>query len=279
MLNRILWIVKLLILLFFTILFVFPTIWMFVSSTKFEAEIANELGSIRSFIPNVMNIGSWLDPYRNIFIRFNFLRYFMNSVFYSFVIVFGSLFVNSLAGYALANFEFPFKKTILGALLILIIFPFQSMLIQIYLIISNLNLTNTVWGLALPHIGSAFYIYLFMIFFKGIPKSLREAACIDGASEWKVYTRIALPISKPIFLTVGILVFIGSWNDFVWPLMVFTESSKYPLSVAINIMNETQPVFINQVAAGLTIMTIPVLIIYVFGQKYIASPHSSSGIK
>lgn len=271
--------IKYLILIAFTILFLFPTVWMFVNSTKTVAEIANEIGSIRSFIPNISNIHIWLEPYKEMFSRFNFSLHFFNSVFYSFVIVFGSLFVNSIAGYALATFDIPFKKYITATLIILIIFPFQSVLIQIFIIINEMNLTNSVWGLALPHIGSAFNIYLFMVFFKKIPKELRESAFMDGASEWKIFTKIAVPISKPIFLTIGILVFVGSWNDYVWPLMIFTETDKYPLAVAVNIMNETKPVYLNQVMAGLTVTTIPILLVYIFGQKYIMPQNTSSGIK
>jgi fructooligosaccharide transport system permease protein len=270
---------KILVLLAFTILFLFPTVWMFVSSTKTVAEISSEIGTLKSFILNFSNITDWLDSYKKMFSRFNFSIHFFNSVYYSFVIVAGSLFVNSLAGYALATFNIPFKKYITGALLILIIFPFQSVLIQIFIIINQMNLTNSVWGLALPHIGSAFNIYLFMVFFKKIPKELRESAYMDGANEWQIFTKIAVPISKPIFLTIGILVFVGSWNDYVWPLMIFTETSKYPLSVAVNIMNETKPVYLNQVMAGLTVTTIPILLVYIFGQKYIMPQNSSSGIK
>ncbi|WP_141433969.1 carbohydrate ABC transporter permease [Bacillus sp. 03113] len=270
---------KILVLIIFAILFLFPTVWMFVGSTKTVAEISKEIGTFKSFIPNLNNINIWFEPYKEIFSRFNFSLHFFNSVFYSFVIVTGSLLVNSLAGYVLATFDIPFKKYITGGLLILIIFPFQSVLIQIFIIINELNLTNTVWGLALPHIGSAFYIYLFMVFFKKIPKELRESAYIDGASEWKIFTKIVVPISKPIFLTIGILVFVGSWNDYVWPLMIFTETSKYPLSVAVNIMNETKPVFLNQVMAGLTLTTLPILLVYIFAQKYITPQNSSSGIK
>ncbi|MGI8385357.1 carbohydrate ABC transporter permease [Robertmurraya sp. P23] len=270
---------KILLLIAFTILFLFPTVWMFVSSTKSVAEISREIGTISSFIPNFSNMSAWFDPYREMFSRFNFGLHFFNSVIYSFVIVFGSLLVNSLAGYALATFDIPFKKYITGTLLILIIFPFQSVLIQIFIIINEMNLTNTVWGLALPHIGSAFNIYLFMVFFKKIPKELRESAYMDGASDWQIFTKIAVPISKPIFMTIGILVFVGSWNDYVWPLMIFTETNKYPLSVAVNIMNETKPIYLNQVMAGLTVTTIPILIVYIFGQKYIMPQNSTTGIK
>lgn len=270
---------KVIVLIAFAILFLFPTVWMFVSSTKTVSEISKEIGTIKSFIPNFSNIHIWLEPFKEMFSRFNFSLHFLNSVFYSFVIVFGSLLVNSLAGYALAAFDIPFKKYITGTLIILIIFPFQSVLIQIFIIINELNLTNTVWGLALPHIGSAFNIYLFMVFFQKIPKELRESAYIDGASDWKIFTKIVVPISKPIFMTIGIIVFVGSWNDYVWPLMVFTEADKYPLSVAVNIMNETKPVYLNQVMAGLTVTTIPILLVYIFGQKYIMPQNSSSGIK
>ncbi|MCL6573455.1 MAG: carbohydrate ABC transporter permease, partial [Bacillus sp. (in: Bacteria)] len=176
-------VIKLIVLVAFTILFLFPTVWMFVGSTKTVAEISREIGTLQSFVPNLDNITSWLDPYKEMFNRFNFSLHFFNSVWYSFVIVFGSLFVNSLAAYALVTFDIPFKKYITAFLIILIIFPFQSLLIQIFIIINKMNLINSVWGLALPHIGSAFNIFLFMVFFKKIPKELSESAYMDGASD------------------------------------------------------------------------------------------------
>jgi fructooligosaccharide transport system permease protein len=118
-----------------------------------------------------------------------------------------------------------------------------------------------------------------MVFFKKIPKELSESAYMDGASDWQIFTKIAIPISKPIFMTIGILVFVGSWNDYVWPLMIFTETDKYPLSVAVNILNETKPIYLNQVMAGLTVTTIPILLVYIFGQKYIMPQNSTTGIK
>ena len=120
-------------------------------------------------------------------------------------------------------------------------------------------------------------VYLFRNFFIAIPEEIIESARMDGASILRIFFRIMLPMSKPAVATVGVLSFISSWNDYIWPLMVLTDSSKFSLQVAITTINTTQPVYINQVMAVLTISTIPLILVYIVAQKYIIQGLGGSG--
>lgn len=125
--------------------------------------------------------------------------------------------------------------------------------------------------------ASPFYIYMFKNAFEAIPESVSEAAAMEGAGSFRIFWNILLPMAKPTIATVGTLAFIGSWNDYVWPLMVLNDSSQFPLQVAITNVNVTQPVYMNQVMAILTISTIPLVLVYIFAQKYLVQGLGSAG--
>ena len=186
-------------------------------------------------------------------------------------------FVNSLAGFAFAKLNFTGKKFIFGLLLALLIIPMETILISQFTVVNALGLVNTRLAVILPAMASAFNIYLFRNFFIAIPDEIIESAQIDGATIFTIFFKIMLPMSKPAIATVGVLSFIGSWNDYIWPLMVLTDKSKFSMQVAITTINTTQPVYINQVMAVLTISTIPLIVIYVIAQKYILQGLGGSG--
>ena len=153
----------------------------------------------------------------------------------------------------------------------------ETVLIPQFTIITKLGLVNNRLAVILPGIASAFNIYLFRNFFIAIPEEIIESAKLDGASTLQIFFKIMLPMSKPAIATVGVLSFIGSWNDYIWPLMVLTDKSKFSMQVAITAINTTQPVYINQVMAVLTISTIPLIIVYIVAQKYIVQGLGGSG--
>ncbi|MBR6895963.1 MAG: carbohydrate ABC transporter permease, partial [Lactococcus sp.] len=190
---------------------------------------------------------------------------------------FCSILINALAGFAFAKINFSGKKLIFGLMLGLLIVPVETVLIPQFTIMNGLGLVNTRLAVILPGIASVFNIYLFRNFFIAIPEEIIESARIDGASIVKIFFSIMLPMSKPAIATVGVLSFIGSWNDYIWPLMVLTDKSKFSMQVAITTINSTQPVYINQVMAVLTMSTIPLIIIYVVAQKYILEGLGGSG--
>lgn len=257
-------------------LFIFPMLWMVVSSMKPEADVYQNLASFKAFLPS-LNPANWFKTYQEVISRFSVGTYLLNSIFYGLTFACGSIIVNSLAGFAFAKVNFSGKKIIFGALLALLIVPMETILIPQFTIVNSLGLVNTRLAVILPAMASAFNIYLFRNFFIAIPEEIIESAKLDGASIVKIFFHIMLPMSKPAIATVGVLSFISSWNDYIWPLMVLTDSSKFSMQVAITTINTTQPVYINQVMAVLTISTIPLIIVYIVAQKYILQGLGGSG--
>lgn len=267
-------------LLLLSFLFLFPLVWMVVSSFKPNELIFTQLSSFNAFLlPFNVPIGHWFDAYREVFSRFNLIRGMGNSFMYGVTIVVCNVLVNSMAAYALAKFNFPGKKIIMAVIIFILIVPMETGIVPLFVIVNALHLVNTIPGLVAPAIGNVFNIFLFRQFFMNIPGELEEAAVLDGASRLRIFFSIIIPLSKPIIATISILTFIGSWNDFLWPVLMFTENSKMPLQVILNVLNNTDPVYTNEVMAGLTVSTIPIILVYAFFQKYIVEGISHTGIK
>ena len=170
-------------------------------------------------------------------------------------------------------------KNLLKWLLALFIIPVETVLIPQFTIINSLCLVNNRLAVIIPGLASVFNIYLFRNFFIAIPEGILESAKMDGASIVRIFFRIMLPMSKSAVATVGVLSFMSSWNDYIWPLIVLTDSSKFSMQVVITTttINTTQPVYINQVMVVLTISTIPLILVYVIAQKYIVQGLGGSG--
>ena len=257
-------------------LFLFPMVWMVVSAMKPEADVYGNLTSWQAFLPS-LNPANWFKPYQEILERFSIFTYLGNSIFYSTTFALGSILINAFAGYAFARIDFSGKKILFGFLLALLIIPAETVLIPQFTIVNALGLVNNRLAVIIPGLASIFNIYLFRNFFIAIPEEIVESARMDGANIIQTFFRIMLPMSKPAVATVGVLSFISSWNDYIWPLMVLTDTNKFSMQVAITTINTTQPVYINQVMAVLTISTIPLIIVYIVAQKYIVQGLGGSG--
>lgn len=256
--------------------FLFPLVWMIVSSMKPESQIYANISNLKAFLPS-KNIGDWGSAYASIFHRFPVMRYIFNSVFYAASVTIGSIVVNALAGYGFAKFNFTGRKLLFGLLIALLVIPGTTLLIQQFQIAKSIGILNTSLAVILPGISSPFYIYMFRNAFAAIPDSITEAAELDGASNFRTFWNILLPMTLPTVATVGTLSFIGSWNDYVWPLMVLTNSDQFPLQVAVTNINSTNPVYMNQVMAILAISTVPLILVYIFFQKYLTQGMGSAG--
>ena len=256
--------------------FLFPLVWMITSSMKSEAEIYKNMTSWKAFLPSA-NINEWFGAYAQLFKRFPIMHYILNSVTYALCLTVGSLVINGLAGYGFAKFKFTGNKILFSILIAMMVIPGATLIIQQFQIAKNMGLLNTILAVVLPGMASPFYIYMFKNAFEAIPESVSEAAAMEGAGSFRIFWNILLPMAKPTIATVGTLAFIGSWNDYVWPLMVLNDSSQFPLQVAITNVNVTQPVYMNQVMAILTISTIPLVLVYIFAQKYLVQGLGSAG--
>ncbi len=263
-------------------LFLFPLVWMIMNSLKSQAEVNQQLSSLRTFLPS-SDVSTWFVSYKNLFFAFEFFgRSIINSIVYSAITILMVLIVNSFGGYALAKFRFPGSQLLTTILILIIIVPVETSIVPLYTILYRIKLLQAnmrVVGYLIPGAASAFYVYMFRQFFMGIPSELDEAARIDGATRLKSFFRIMLPLALPVFATVGIFTFMGSWNDYVWAQLIFSKPEQQPLQVFLQLINSYNPRDISMVMAALTFSTIPIAIVYIFCQKYIVEGVSFTGLK
>lgn len=256
--------------------FVLPMFYMLVSSFKTDQEILRDMSSIRAFLPSKsLNMENFVEVIRTR----NFLKYFRNSTAVMLVnVIFGTV-VNAMAGYALGMLRFKGKKVLISLIIALSIIPAESVIINRFLVVLNMGLINTVLGLALPTIGYPMYIFLYYNHFKGMPIELIEAAVVDGENYRRIFWRIILPLSKPIVCTVAILGFVKSWGDLLWPVLVTRDDSLRTLPLALRALSSDVYVYWGQIFAFATMMTLPVLIVFLAFQKQFISSIAMTGIK
>ena len=259
------------------LIFMFPLIWMIVSSFKDDAMIFSDITSLKAFLPAFKE--DVFFNYKEVLAKLPLIKAMLNSLSYIVVIIALGLIVNSMAGYAFARLKFPKKNLLFALILAVMIIPAQTVMLPQFSIIYKLGLSNSYLALILPAIASPMYIFLFRQNFMGIPESIEEAAKLDGASAVRTFFQLIVPLAKPVYATVSILVFIACWNDFVWPVMVISDNSKQTIQMALSSLFSIQPVNYGNVMAGLTLVTIPVLIIFLSLQKYYVAGIASTGAK
>lgn len=257
------------------LIFVSPLLWMVASSLKPEARIFSDMSSIRTFWPAAANLGNYIE----VFTRVNMFKFILNSLFYVFVIVVLDLFVNSICGYALAKFNFPGKELLLTVVISLMVLPMEAIMLPLYIEVAALGWVNTWAGLIVPFIGKCFSIYMFRQFFLDIPDDLLEAASIDGSGPIRTFFTIVMPISGTVYATIFILDFVAHWNDFMWPMLAVTGEEMRTIQLAIQTFFGSKPIHYGAIMASLTISAIPMLIMFVFLQKYYVEGIASTGIK
>lgn len=270
------------------LIFVFPTWWMVINSFKTQPEIYAQMNSIRTFLPTT-DFSHMFDSYRNLINAFDlFFPALFNSLFYAALLISLVLIINSFAGYALSRFVFPGSNLYVSIIILILIVPVETSIVPLYTILFNMGLLNTsgilgenirIIAYVIPGIVSPFYIFMFRQFFLGIPVELEEAAKIDGASRIKIFFSIIIPVSKAVFATVSVFTFMGVWNDYLWPQLIFSNQRQFPLQVFLQIINNYNPKDISMVMASLTISTIPIAIIFIIAQKNIVEGVAFTGLK
>ncbi|HEY0826945.1 MAG TPA: carbohydrate ABC transporter permease [Bacilli bacterium] len=203
-----------------------------------------------------------------------------NSLYICAVTVFGSLVLGSLSGYVFARHQFPLKQTLFMMLLAVLAIPALIIIVPLYVLITNLHLTHSFWGLILPYIAGSQLLGLLISrsFFESLPEELFEAARIDGGSEFYLYSRIALPLSVPILITVGIITFLGVYNDYLLPLIVLDETQRTFSIAAVNLTNAGR-IDIGLSFGAYILGSIPTVIILLFGMKYYVQGMLSGSVK
>ncbi len=238
-----------------------PFLWMITTSVM-PTGAANVYPP--KFIPTTLDFSHYV----TLFSRLNLANYFFNSFVVSSGVVVFSLLINSMGGYAFAKLRFARKKTLFKVLLSSMIIPGQVTMLPVFMILKNLGMINTYWAIIVPGMASIFGIFLIRQFAYSIPDSLIEAAKIDGASEFVIYYKIILPLCKPILVTLALFTFMGTWNDFLWPLIVMTDSTKYTLPVALSNLMSEHVQDTELMMAGSVITIVPVIVVFLFLQKY-----------
>ncbi len=250
-----------------------PFIWMVLGSLKPNSEL---MASPPTWLPQNPS----LDNFRLLFEKAAFGTYFVNSVVVAVSVVAGNLMFSAMLGYALARLDFPGKRIIFGAVMGSLMIPGLVLFIPQFILAANLHLIGNLSALILPFLVQPFGVFLMRQFFLGLPKDLGEAARIDGAGEFGVFFRIYVPLAVPAFATLGILTFLGSWNNFLWPLVVSVNESTYTLPVGLALIaNGQHQSDYGLLLAGATVVVAPILAVFLLLQRYFIEGIATSGIK
>lgn len=261
-----------------SLFFLFPVVWMLANSFKPDGMITEDMNSIAAFIPPALN-GNFFENYIEIITNTSFLRYMTNTLVYAAVLIILGIIVNGLAGYALAKIDFPFRERWVLIILLIQIIPMETIITIHYLMIAKVGLLNTIVGYILPMIVNPFNIFLFRQVFLSLPDDVYEAAQLDYCSPVKYFFTMVLPMSKTVVATVAVFTFLGIWNDYLWPSLVFTSSDLLTVQIGLNAITANENTTMGQVLAVITLVTIPVIIIYSLFSKQIVEGVTSTGSK
>ena len=264
------------VLILLALFFLFPIAFMVVGAFKADTSVVADSGSLRAFVP-VPFVG--LENFQQAAERGNFWISFRNSAIISAGIVAGGLVVNSLLGYALARVPFRGKGLLLLLVVALIIVPFETLAVPLLLIMAELGWTDTLHAQILPFLAQPLYIFLFYSFFLGIPRELEEAARIDGAGAATVFFRIAAPLAKPAYAAAGILIFLASWGQYLWPVMVTRSIEARPLPMGIAEFQGLPPRDWGDIMAYATLMVVPLLVVFIIFQRQFVRGVATTGLK
>lgn len=257
------------------ILFLSPLIWMVSASLKDNRDIFKNINHLTTFIPKNITMSN----YSEMLERSNMIGIILFSMLYISIVIVGGLIVNLLAGYAIARLNFKGRKLILGLILAFYIVPFETTVLPLYLVCNKMSITNTIWALCLPFVADCFNIFLFKQFFEGFPKDLNEAAAIDGCGILGTFVKIVIPNSLPIMATSIVLTIVSRWSDFMWPLMAVTDPKLRTVQLGIQVFFTDPPIKYGPIMAALVFTTLPIILIFLFLQKYYVQGVTSSGIK
>ncbi len=264
------------VLILLALFFIFPIAFMIVGSFKADTSVIADSGSLKAFVPQPF-VG--LENFQQAAERGNFWISFRNSAIISAGIVFGGLLVNSLFGYALARVPFRGKRVILLLVVALIIVPFETLAVPLLLMMAELGWTDTLHAQIIPFLAQPLYVFLFYSFFLGIPRELEEAAKIDGAGAITTFFRIAAPLAKPAYAAAGILMFLASWGQYLWPVMITRSIEARPLPMGIAEFQGLPPRDWGDIMAYAAMMVVPLLIVFIIFQRQFVRGVATSGLK
>lgn len=249
-----------------------PVIWMIAASLRPDSDIA---GFPPTLWPRVWTV----DNYQNVFERIPFARLYLNSIAFAGTVTVVSLTLDAMAGYALARFTFRGSTAVFVSIMVLLMLPFQVTLVPLYEFMQQLGLVNTLPGLVVPRMTSAFGIFFMRQFFLSLPRDLEDAARVDGASEWRIFRQIMAPLAGPALLTLGLFHFQGNWNDLLWPLIMTNSIENATLPAGLALFAGAQSTQYGLMMAGSVLALLPVVCMFLLVQKSFVEGIATTGIK
>lgn len=259
------------VLLLLAAIVIFPFLWtIYVSLLK-------DVTKIEKFPLNIREYG--LQNYMYLFSKIQVKSWYFNSIAVAFGITFTNLIINTMAGYSLARLNFPGKNIIFMIIIGVMLVPYQVTMIPVYILLSKWGFINSYAGLIIPFTFNSFGIFLMRQFFLTVPKELEEAATIDGLSRYEIFTKVMVPLAITPLVTQFIIIFMWNWNSFIWPSILVNKPEMYTLSVGINTIKSQYFSMPTTVMAGVIILTLPVIVLFILFQKYFIQGISKVGIK
>lgn len=257
-----------------TLIVVIPLVWMFSTSFKLKSQLfTKEI----YWIPKEITLENYTKILNNSSTPIG--RWFMNSLLVASITTVLKLAIDSLAGYAYARMEFPGRKQIFGLLIATLFLPGVMFLVPNFVTVTKLGMLNKFSGVIIPALASVFGVYFMRQFFESLPKELEEAAEIDGANRWQIFFQIALPLAKPALATLAVIEFLASWNDFLWALLVLKDRAVQTLQPGLRTLQGAYTSEYGLMMAGAVIVALPVLVLYIFLQRYIVQSVATTGLK
>lgn len=261
--------VKIIIAFLIIVIVLFPIYLMFVSSVKPKSEVFD-----MQLIPQTFT----MDGYQKALDE-NLAQYFLNSLFVSATVTLAALAFHAMSGYVLARIPFSGRNGVFLGILSTMMIPFSVIMIPLFIMMKQFDWLNSYQGLILPAIPHAYGIFLFRQFFVTMPKDLDEAATIDGCTKFGIFAKIMLPLSKSICITLAVAFFIANWNNYLWPLIVTQKNSMWVLQIALaNFIGRSDTPW-NAIMASGVITVIPIILIFLFLQRYLVEGIKMSGLK
>ena len=251
---------------------IFPFIWMITTAFKGQADVFSTKLVI---FPTEWKI----ENFNKAITTIPFGRFYLNTLIITIARVFGQLVIASMAGYSFARLNFPGRDVLFWAVMAAMMVPFQVTLVPNYILLSKLGWLDSYKGLIIPSLVSSFGIFMLRQFFLTIPKDLEDAAKVDGCNPFQTFFLVCLPLAKPILSSFGFLVALWSWNDFIWPLIVTRSAKMQTLSVALSLLQGQYVSDFGVLMAAATMTIMPMIILFVFAQKFVIEGITMSGLK
>ena len=250
----------------------FPFYWMIISSLKSLDEYR---ASVPTFWPRMVLISNYADA----FSTGNLGRLFLNTAYVGIVSTMLSLIITILTAFAFARLEFKGKNALFGALLATMMIPTQVTMIPLFVVMNQMGLINHYASVILPSVFKPFAVFMLVQQMRTIPPDYMDAARIDGAGVWRIWRQVTLPLCAPALATLAVTNFMDSWNDYLWPLLMLTDKAKMTLPIALSTLNGQYDTEYNVMMAGSLISMIPIILIYIFAQKYFKHGLMAGGVK